>query len=773
MSSLFLAASMLVMAPSAHSQNASGSNPEAVSPAGSGKVQFNIPPQNLGSALTRFGETSDLQLIYDSEIATGLKTRGVQGAYSPKEAMEILLEGTGLDYRFANSRTVTVTRVTTLGKVEVSATRGIGELMDSPQGVTIVDREEVEKQLVFSSDLGDMLGKTVPGLGTSTEGLTDVGQTLRGQNMYVLIDGVPQTIPLRNGQRNLRTIDPSAIERIEVLRGSTSVYGLGGTGGLINIITKKPGKGKPQFTTDLTLGFAPVSVGQSLRKRLMQSVQGSEKKFDYIFSVTAEQTGSFYDGDGDRIPPDPNGQGGLADSDSYNLFGKMGFDVDENQRFEFSLSLFKIKQDTDFILVDGVTGVKKTTAVEGSTPGKDMGTENLQVNLNYLNKDVMGSLVKGQLYYRDYFTRFGFFPAPTFGSGGQNSLDSQRIGGRLDVETPFSMGRVLWGLDLLYEETAQPMEDGRFFVPEMDQITIGPFLQTEVVVNEALTLHGGARFEQILFEVDDYTTVYGNNVQGGDLDYERAVFNAGVTYAFDQTLSVFASFSQGFTVPEIGRVLRNAPAGTSVENIRPKAQVVDNYEVGVRGNWSRVQGEISLFYSESDLGTSLTSPALPSDPILVLRIPERVYGVEASFDTQPVDRWEMGGTLTLMEGELDSDNNGNFDSYMLGNRIPPLKVTGYVENQTRPNWRNRLQVLYSGNRDRFNGQTGFGKGTVGDFYVVDLLSVYKFKVGTLKVGIRNLLDELYFPTISQMYNFNNRYSAGMGRTISATYSIKW
>ncbi|WP_187291895.1 TonB-dependent receptor domain-containing protein [Nitrospina gracilis] len=736
-------------------------------------MQFNIPPQDLASALTRFGEAADLQLLYDAEIASGVRTQGVRGAYTPKEAIEILLEGTGLDHRFANANTVTVTKVTSLNKVEVSATRGIGDLIDTPQGVTIVSKEDVEKQLALSSDLGDMLGKTVPGLGTSTEGLTDVGQTLRGQNMFVLIDGVPQTIPLRNGQRNLRTIDPSAIERIEVLRGSSSVYGLGGTGGVINIITKKPGEGKPQFATDLTLGFAPVSVGQSLRKRLMQSVEGSEKTFDYIFSVTAEQTGSFFDGDGDRIPPDPNGQGGLADSDSYNLFGKMGFDVDENQRFEFSLNFFKIRQDTDFILVDGVTGVKKTTAVEGTTPGKKMGTENLQLNLNYVNRDVMGSQVKGQIYYRDYFTRFGFFPAPTFGSGGQNALDSQRIGGRLDVETPFSMGRILWGLDLLYEETSQPMEDGRDFVPEMDQITIGPFLQSEIVVMEDLTIHGGARFEQILFDVDDYTTVFGNNVRGGSLDYERAVFNAGVTYNLTREISTFASFSQGFTVPEIGRVLRNAPAGTSVENIRPKAQVVDNYEVGFRGNWSRVQGEVSLFYSESDFGTSLTSPALPSDPILVLRIPERVYGIEASFDAQPVDLWEMGGTLTLMEGELDSDNNGNFDSYMLGNRIPPLKVTGYVENQTLPNWRNRLQVLYSGNRDRFHGQTGFGRGTVSDFYVVDLLSAYKFKVGTLKVGIRNLLDEQYFPTISQMYNFNNRFSAGMGRTISATYSIKW
>ncbi|CAI2717107.1 TonB-dependent receptor domain-containing protein [Nitrospina watsonii] len=737
---------------------------------------FRIPPQDLQSALVEFSRQSGIQILYQSDLVKGIQTQGVSGDHAPEEALKKLLSGTDLTYTFADGKTVTVKQTSAdkegklLPPVVVSATRGIGTLVDSPQGVTIVTKEQIEKQTALTTDLGDILAKTVPGLGTSTEGNTEVGQTLRGQNLQVFIDGVPQTIQLRNGQRNLRTIDPSAIERIEVLRGSTSVYGLGGTGGVINIITKSPGEGPVKFSTDVTVGFQPVDVGESLRKRLIQRVEGGKGKFDYILSATGEQTGGFFDGDGDRIPPDPNGQGGIADSDSYNLFGKLGYDPDDRQRFEFSTNFFKLQQDTDFIRQGGITGVQKTTAVPGDPGGKKMGTENLQVNLNYRNKDVMGSLVKAQLYYRDYWTRFGLF------TSGQSFIDSQRYGGRLDVETPVSsFGRLLWGVDVLYEESSQPFEDGTFFTPEMEQWTVGPFAQAEVVLFEDLTLHGGVRYEKILFSVDDFTTVSGSDVVGGDLDYGRAVFNAGLTYALDPALSVFASFSQGFTVPEIGRVLRTiSTAGNSVENIRPEAQVVDNYEVGVRGNWSKVQGEVSLFYSESDFGTSLTSPTSPTALIGILRIPERVYGIEASFDTQPFDRWEVGGTLTWMEGELDSDSNGNFDSHMLGNRIPPLKVTGYVENQTLPDWRNRLQMLYSGNRDRFHGQTGFGKGTVSDFVLVDALSTFAFKTGSLSVGIRNLLDEQYFPTISQFYNLGgNRFSAGSGRTISATYSFKW
>ena len=50
--------------------------------------------------------------------------------------------------------------------------------------------------------------------------------------MLVLIGGVQQSTPLRNGGRDLRIIDPSAIERIEVIKGATSIYSNGADGGI-------------------------------------------------------------------------------------------------------------------------------------------------------------------------------------------------------------------------------------------------------------------------------------------------------------------------------------------------------------------------------------------------------------------------------------------------------------------------------------------------------------------------------------------------------------
>lgn len=62
---------------------------------------------------------------------------------------------------------------------------------------------------------------------------------MRGRSVLVLIDGIPQSTPLRAGGRDIRSIDPSVIERVEVIKGATAIYGNGAEGGLINYITKR------------------------------------------------------------------------------------------------------------------------------------------------------------------------------------------------------------------------------------------------------------------------------------------------------------------------------------------------------------------------------------------------------------------------------------------------------------------------------------------------------------------------------------------------------
>ena len=84
-----------------------------------------------------------------------------------------------------------------------------------------------------------------------------------------------------------------------------------------------------------------------------------------------------------------------------------------------------------------------------------------------------------------------------------------------------------------------------------------------------LILKGGVRYEKVNIGVDDYATLPTKNtttgvvtptmnVKGGDLKYNALVSNIGLRYNLSDYFSPYVSFSQGFSVSDIGLVLRSA-----------------------------------------------------------------------------------------------------------------------------------------------------------------------------------------------------------------------
>ena len=81
-----------------------------------------------------------------------------------------------------------------------------------------------------------------------------------------MIDGVPQSTT-RNTSRDLATIDPSMIERVEVIRGATAIYGDGATGGIVNIVTRTAGAPGVRFHSGIQLGSSVREPGDGLTSR--------------------------------------------------------------------------------------------------------------------------------------------------------------------------------------------------------------------------------------------------------------------------------------------------------------------------------------------------------------------------------------------------------------------------------------------------------------------------------------------------------------------------
>ncbi len=72
--------------------------------------EFNIPPQPLADGLTAFGRQSGLQVSVDAALVRGSMTQGASGRLTPSQALNALLTGTGIVFRFTNATTVTLER---------------------------------------------------------------------------------------------------------------------------------------------------------------------------------------------------------------------------------------------------------------------------------------------------------------------------------------------------------------------------------------------------------------------------------------------------------------------------------------------------------------------------------------------------------------------------------------------------------------------------------------------------------------------------------------
>src|SRR5688572_9664005 len=75
-----------------------------------GTHQFHIAAQDAPNALAEFGAQSGLQLLFDYEAVEEIRTAALNGILTVPEALNSMLEGTGLTFVIINDRTVSIRR---------------------------------------------------------------------------------------------------------------------------------------------------------------------------------------------------------------------------------------------------------------------------------------------------------------------------------------------------------------------------------------------------------------------------------------------------------------------------------------------------------------------------------------------------------------------------------------------------------------------------------------------------------------------------------------
>ncbi|HVZ82100.1 MAG TPA: TonB-dependent receptor [Terracidiphilus sp.] len=222
--------------------------------------RFNIPAGPLDEALADYEKATGLTVRNALPAGTlaGFHTAGVSGLYREDEALRLLLEGTGLNYRAEDATTMIVgvqardtVSVTSSIPDVVTMDKFTEPLIETPQSVTIVPQFVMKDQAL--STLRDSL-RNVPGIslaageaGAQGDNLTIRGFTARND---IFLDGI------RDFGSYYR--DSFNYEQVDVLEGPAGVqFGRGSTGGVVNQESKVPETEQfvdvqPQFGTDLT-----------------------------------------------------------------------------------------------------------------------------------------------------------------------------------------------------------------------------------------------------------------------------------------------------------------------------------------------------------------------------------------------------------------------------------------------------------------------------------------------------------------------------------------
>lgn len=266
--------------------------------------RFDIPEESASAAIRDFGTQAHVQVLVAGEYVKSKKFHAVSGNLSTEQALDRMLEGSGLTHKYVGDGSIALVPMSQPGdpsstqgsaqpgrpgkggqdsfgsfllaqaaqgqassaasvtsdssisenetphlqEVIVTAQKRAERLQDVPESITVLDTQSLAEngqvRLIdyFSS---------VPGLTISAGGNGNTYIVIRGlsaganQNPMVatVVDDVPAIASTSNGkgQSTSPDLDPSDLARIEVLKGPQgTLYGADSLGGLIKYVTIDP-----------------------------------------------------------------------------------------------------------------------------------------------------------------------------------------------------------------------------------------------------------------------------------------------------------------------------------------------------------------------------------------------------------------------------------------------------------------------------------------------------------------------------------------------------
>lgn len=591
---------------------------------------------------------------------------------------------------------------------------------------------------------------------------------LVGNQVLYLVDGIPMNNgTYRDGPgQYLATIDPDAIDRIEIVRGPASVaYGSDAQGGVVNVLTRPH---------PAVLGFGiggalqASSANQGARARL--SAGYGSATVQARLGVSLQEAGDLRAG-GPVGAQNPTGWG------AWGLDGRLDIVPSAAHRFTLGLQHWRMSDvprydrywefrapalgpDFDYrfepqtrqlgyaryTFHSNTPAVRRLAASaslavqrEGVTRRRWAADTTPDTRIDYTRDDVYtpGLSVEGE-------SQFIVADRPlhlTWGAEGYHDVMHSH-GERQNLVT----GAVT---PTERETSSGPIPAGRY--PDGATMgRVGVFLEAHTPVTPWLQLSAGGRWSGSRTVAEVGTDL------GGRVENEAGALTgqAGVVARLARPLDLALRVAQGFRAPNLYDLTNvgAVPGGVVVPNPTLDPEKSVTYEAGLRLHASSTAGNVVVYRTLIDGFIDRVPATFNGDTLLEgervfqgTNIGDaRLWGIEAEA-IQRVAAFELRGTLLYTYGE-QTLADGTVEPM---SKIPPLSGTAEVRWWgARQRWWVAYRLHWATLQDRLSGRdlndTRIQEGGTPGYTVHSVVgSVALFEPFTLSAGVENLADKLY------------------------------
>ena len=664
-----------------------------------------------------------------------------------------------------DSRTIIVTGMGDgyLASNSVTATKTDTPLIDIPQTINVVTREQLDDQAHHS--LADIL-RYIPG--------TTVGQgegnrdqiTLRGQNTTAdfFLDGVRDDVQYYRGLYN--------IERVEILKGPYAlIFGRGGGGGIINRVQKSP-------VIDDFIYAGPASINS------FGAYDASVDLNTPLSGAAAVRINAVYE----NLDSHRDYVGG----ERYAWNPYIAFNLNDAWKLGFSYEYVNDDRTTDRGIPSIATAAgQPNRPIAGyrdqffGMPGVNRTRFEAQIAKLRLDGQLATNLsFSGTMLYGDYDKTYANVYANGAASAQNGTVALAAYSDPTQRENFIAQANLIWDVEtgplahkiLIGAEYGDQQSANRRFNGALSSSTLNlanpvfptvafnmltrdtvsdvtfssVYVQDQISLGDHIDVVAGLRYDSFDISGTDLLPAIDRPFARKD---EKVSPRLGVIFKPQENISLYSSYSQSF-LPRSGDQF--LALTVSQENLAPEK--FTNYEVGAK--WD-VQPNMNLTLAVFQLERSNATTPDPLNPLQSINIGKtRTQGVELAVTGKITSHWQVHGGCSYQDAKLV----GN-DSVRLG-QVPKQQASLWNRYDLHSNFAVGLGIIHQSSQFAAIRTTA-NTTKLPAFTRIDAAFYYDVSdTVQLQMNVENLLDANYY---SDAHSNNN---ISTGAPINGRFTIR-